>query len=160
VHEGGIAAPLIVSWPGHLSPRLTHEQGHLIDLMPTFLEAAGVSYPREFEGNTILPMEGRSLFPVLRGGTRPETIYGWQHEGNRALRQGDWKLVSRLPGEWELYNMRTDRLEANDLALQMPQRVAAMSSLYEQWAARVGVPEWRGRQTPVGWEDPEERYGR
>jgi arylsulfatase len=160
VHEGGIAAPLIVSSPGHLSPRLTHEQGHLIDMMPTFLEAAGVSYPREYEGNAILPQVGRSLFPVVRGGTRPEAIYGWEHEGNRALRQGEWKLVSRLPGEWELYNMRADRLEANDLAQQMPQRVAAMSALYQQWASRVGVPEWRGRQTPVGWADPEERYGR
>jgi arylsulfatase A-like enzyme len=160
VHEGGIAAPMIVSWPGHLSPRLTREQGHLIDLMPTFLEAAGASYPLEYEGNAITPLEGRSLFPVLRGGTRPETIYAWEHEGNRALRQGDWKLVSRLPGEWELYNMRTDRLETTDLAGQMPQRVTVMAAQWEQWANRTGVVPWRARQTPVGWEDPEERYGR
>jgi arylsulfatase len=160
VHEGGIASPLIVSWPGHLTPLLTHEPGHLIDLMPTFLEAAGASYPQTYEGNAIQPLEGRSLFPVLRGGTRPQAIYGWEHEGNRALRQGDWKIVSRLPGEWELYDLRADRLEANDLASQMPARVASLSALYEQWSARVGVPQWRGPQTPVGWENPAERYGR
>jgi arylsulfatase len=128
--------------------------------MPTFLEAAGAPYPQDYGANAILPLEGRSLFPVLRGGTRPPATYGWEHEGNRALRQGDWKIVSRLPGEWELYDMRADRLEANDLAQQMPARVAAMSALYQQWATRVGVPPWRGPQTPVGWENPAERYGR
>ena len=71
-----------------------------------------------------------------------------------------WKIVSRLPGEWELHDMRADRLEANDLADQMPSRVAALSGLYEQWSARVGVPPWRGPQTPVGWGNPAERYGR
>jgi arylsulfatase len=145
VHEGGIATPLIVSWPSRITTGITHEQGHIIDLMPTFLELAGV----EQEST----LEGASLLPILKGGTRPEAVYGWEHEGNRAVRQGDWKLVSRYPGEWELYDMKTDRLETNDLAEQMPEKVEALAALYEQWAERTGVKPWHGAQTPIGWED-------
>jgi arylsulfatase len=152
-HEGGIATPLIVSWPSRIGAGLTNEPGHIIDLMPTFLDVAGAAYPSAFKGRDIRPVEGRSLLPVLAGGTRPEAVYAWEHEGNRAIRQGDWKLVSRFPQAWELYNMGTDRLETDDLAARMPDRVAALSMLYEQWAARVGVKPWHGEQNPIGWPD-------
>jgi arylsulfatase len=154
VHEGGIAAPLIVSWPGRIVPGLTHEQGHVIDFMPTLLEVAGAPYPTQYKGNTIRPVEGRSLLPVLQGGTRPPVAYGWEHEGNRAVRDSDWKLVSRYPQSWELYDMREDRLETHDLAKAMPQKAADMAKLYGSWASRVGVKTWFGAQTPIGWKDP------
>jgi arylsulfatase len=160
VHEGGIATPFIVSWPGIVKPGLTHEQGHVIDLLPTFLDVAGAAYPARYRGRDLVPVEGRSLLPVLAGETRPEAIFGWEHEGNRALRQGDWKLVSALGGAWELYDMRRDRLETRDLARQIPERVAAMTTLYERWAGRTGVKPWTGEQTPIGWPDASRRYGR
>jgi arylsulfatase len=153
VHEGGIATPLIVSWPGRIVPGLTHEQGHVIDFMPTLLEIAGATYPTQYKGNTIRPVEGRSLTPVLLGGTRPTAVYGWEHEGNRALRDGDWKLVSRYPQSWELYNMQEDRLETRNLANEMPQQTSKMASQYATWASRVGVRSWVGAQTPIGWSD-------
>jgi arylsulfatase A-like enzyme len=98
-------------------------------------------------------MEGRSLIPVLEGGTRPSTVYAWEHEGNRAIRQGDWKLVSRLGSRWELYDMKADRLEAHDLAKDLPEKVAALAALYDAWAQRTGVKAWVGSQTPIGWDD-------
>jgi arylsulfatase A-like enzyme len=153
VHEGGISTPLIVWWPSRIKPAITSEQGHVIDLMPTLLQMAGAAYPTEFKGNQIQAEEGRSLIPVLAGGTRPETTYVWEHEGNRAIRQGDWKLVSRLPGAWELYDMKRDRTETHDLSKEQPDRVAALAALYEKEANRIGIKPFTGRQTPVGWED-------
>jgi arylsulfatase len=153
VHEGGIATPLIVSWPSRIEPNLTHETGHIIDIMPTFLELAGASYPDRYEDRPLQPLEGRSLLPVLQGGARSTAVYGWEHEGNRALRDGDWKLVSRFPGDWELYDMKNDRLETHDQAAEMPEKVDALSIQYEQWAQRTGIKPWHGAQTPIGWED-------
>jgi arylsulfatase A-like enzyme len=154
VHEGGIATPLIVSWPSKLKPTITHELGHVVDLMPTLLEVAGATYPSEVNRRAVVPVEGRSLLPVLAGGTRPEVVYGWEHEGNRAIRRGTWKLVSQFLRGWELYNMKSDRTETDDLASRMPDRVAAMSRLYDVWAARTGVKPWTGEQTEIGWPDP------
>jgi arylsulfatase A-like enzyme len=158
VHEGGIATPLIVSWPGRIAPGATQAQGHVIDLMPTLLALAGGTYPATYNGNAIRPVEGRSLIPVLQGGTRPQILYGWEHEGNRAVRDGDWKLVSRYPQTWELYDMRNDRLEVRDLAKDMPARVTTMSAQYQTWATRVGVKQWVGAQTPIGWPNPAAKY--
>ena len=98
-------------------------------------------------------MEGRSLTPVLAGAMRPEAAYVWEHEGNRAIRQGDWKLVSRLPGAWELYNLKTDRTETRDLSKEMPEKVTALAALYEKEAQRTGIKPFTGRQTPVGRVD-------
>jgi arylsulfatase len=153
VHEGGIATPLIVWWPARIKPAITHAPGHVIDLMPTLLELARGAYPTGHNGNRVQPMEGRSLVPLFDGGTRPEATYVWEHEGNRALRQGDWKLVSRLPGTWELYNLTADRLETRDLAKAMPEKLTALAALYDSEARRTGIKPWVGRQTPIGWED-------
>jgi arylsulfatase A-like enzyme len=153
VHEGGISTPLIVSWPSRIKPGIARDPGHIIDVMPTLLELAGSSYPAEYKGNHILPLEGRSLIPVLQGGSRPDTTYVWEHEGNRAIRQGDWKLVSRLPRAWELYNLKADRTETSDLSKTMPEKVEAMAALYEKEAQRVGIKPFAGRQTPVGRDD-------
>jgi len=144
---------MIVWWPGRARPAVTHEPGHVIDLLPTFLELAGGTYPAQYNGNAIVPVEGRSLVPVLQSGARPSAIYGWEHEGNRALRQGDWKIVSRYPATWELYDMKADRLETRDLAKERSEKVAELTALYDAWARRTGVKPWAGRQTPVGRED-------
>jgi len=153
VHEGGIATPLIVSWPGRIESAIVREPGHIIDIMPTLLELAGAEYPEELNGYPIQPVEGRSLVPLFVGESRPDAVYVWEHEGNRAIRDGDFKLVSSFGNDWELFDMRIDRLEAIDLSDEMPDTAAAMIERYEAEAARIGIQPWRGRQTAIGWPD-------
>src|SRR5690606_14698921 len=114
------------------APARVDAPGHVVDILPTLLDVAGAAYPAEYDGRSVQPLEGRSLLPLfVPGGTRPDAVYGWEHEGNRAVRDGDWKLVSRHGGSWELFNLADDRLEASDLAATMPDRVAAMTAQYE-----------------------------
>jgi arylsulfatase len=145
VHEGGIATPLIARWPARIRQggTLTPQVGHLVDLMATCCDVAGAAYPKTYNGKEIIPLEGRSLAPIFDGRERPphETIC-WEHEGNRAIRQGKWKLVSRHPGGWELYDMEADRTELANLAAKEPQRVQQMIAAYDAWAARCGVVPW------------------
>jgi arylsulfatase len=142
VHEGGISTPLIARWPagGVKGNRLHSQVGHVIDLMPTILEATGTEAPKTYQGKPIQPIEGTSLLPALRGKvfTRPKPIF-WEHIGNRAVRDGDWKLVARRKGPWELYNLKEDRCEINNLAATQPEKAAAMQSLYNAWAQRANV---------------------
>ena len=145
VHEGGIATPLIVHWPAVMrqANRVTHQVGHIIDILPTCLEAAGVEYPTSFQEHSILPAEGTSLLPVLRGGSRPgHGFLCWEHEGNRAVREGKWKLVAGFRQDWELYDLETDRTETRDLASKFPDRVRRLADLYEEWAKRNQVVSW------------------
>jgi len=144
-HEGGIAVPLIVHWPAGIGApdRWVRQPAHVMDVMPTLLEAAGARYPAARDGHELPPLEGRSLLPAIRGERLPERVLGFDHQGARALRQGDWKLVrgKRMPCEirWELYNLAEDRCELTDLAASEPARVQAMSAAWEAWARRVGV---------------------
>jgi len=157
VHEGGIATPFIIHWPRlNAAPNLISTPAHLIDVMATCVDVAGCTYPSERRGRPIPPMEGVSLKPALRGEGLPERTLFWEHEGNRAVRQGPWKLVSLLRGtgharmvlptdvdeSWHLYNLETDRTESVNLAEEFPERVAEMRSQYEAWAERVGVGAW------------------
>ncbi|HKJ66545.1 MAG TPA: sulfatase-like hydrolase/transferase, partial [bacterium] len=147
VHEGGIATPGIVHWPDGLEYRgISHEMSHVIDVMPTLLEIAGLEYPEFFHGNTITPPEGKSLVPIFRTGSRTgHQTMGWEHEGNRAFRKGHWKLVWRgrfREGPWELYNLADDRTEMNNLANEYPEKVNELKAGYNAWAERVGVTEW------------------
>ena len=148
VHEGGISTPLIAHWPAQIKSRgkLRHQPGHLIDIMATCVDVSLAEYPSQYKGNSITPMEGRSLAPAF--GNKPigrEAIY-WEHEGNRAVRQGKWKLVSRHPGEWELYDLEADRTELNDLAQKHPEKLTELKLLYESWAERCGVRPWPARK--------------
>jgi arylsulfatase A-like enzyme len=144
VHEGGIATPLIVSWPAVIKKSaLTPQPGHVIDLMATCLDVAGAEYPKTFGGKDVTPLEGKSLRPIFEGKTRPghEAIF-WEHEGNRAVRQGKWKLVARHKADWELYDLEADRTELTNLAAKNPEKVKEMAGLYDAWAKRGGVEPW------------------
>ena len=145
VHEGGIATPLIVRWPEVIRDGggLTHQVGHVIDVMPTCLQAAKIVYPKLFQGLKLLPSEGKSLIPIFRGQTRQQSVHFWEHEGNRAVRDGKWKLVSRHRGTWELYDVETDRTELNDLAAKFPVIVQDLARSYQAWAKRCNVEQWK-----------------
>ncbi len=154
VHEGGISTPLIAHWPeGFGGGRVMHEPAHVVDLLPTILEAAGLSYPAEREGEALLPLDGESLLPLLRGAEwqRQAPLY-WEHEGNAAIRQGRWKLVRRYGGPWELYNMEEDRTELNDLASRNKPKADALEGEYRAWAEEVGVLDWELLQRALGKE--------
>jgi arylsulfatase A-like enzyme len=146
VHEGGISTPLIAYWPSTIKQKntLTRQPGHVIDIMATCADVGGATYPKTFQGKDIKPLEGKSLLPVFKGAQRKghDAIF-WEHEGNRAVRSGKWKLVSKYPDKWELYDIEADRTEMKDLAPTEQARVKVMTDLYEKWAARAGVVPWQ-----------------
>ncbi len=141
-YEGGIATPLIVRWPGVVEPgAITHQVGHVVDFMPTLVELAGAAYPAEHGGEAVPPPEGKSLVPILQGRQRePHATLCWALFGNRAVRQGDWKLVwGASDRRWELYNLAADRTETEDLAARHPKRVTTMAATWNRWAQRCEV---------------------
>ncbi|MGI4758068.1 MAG: arylsulfatase [Janthinobacterium lividum] len=153
-HEGGISSPLVAHWPGGIRGRgtITHQLGHEIDIMATCLEVSGTAYPAQSKAHTTPPpLEGRSLLPVFRGGSVSNRgMLFWEHEGNCAVRDGKWKLVSAWPETWELYDMDTDRTELHNLADTYPEQVVRLGTAYRTWAARVGAQPWPMPQTPPG----------
>ena len=144
IHEGGISTPLIAYWPAGIKAKnkLSNAVGHVIDLMPTFLELAGAEYPRTFRGRPLTPLVGRSLVPALQGDRQASRTLAWEHEGNRGIRVGNWKLVAVFKGEWELYNLAADRTETNNLAARMPDKVKELAGQWQSWADGVGVVPW------------------
>ncbi|HWE02189.1 MAG TPA: sulfatase-like hydrolase/transferase [Tepidisphaeraceae bacterium] len=145
VHEGGISTPLIAHWPDKITRKnqIENQPGHLIDLMATCVDLAGARYPKELNGQDITPMEGVSLAPAFAGKALPERDIFWEHEGNRAVREGKWKLVAKFPaGRWELYDMDADRTEMHDLAGAEPGRVADLKRKWETWAQRTHALPW------------------
>ena len=136
VHEGGISTPLIVHWPEGIAARgqLRRDVGHVIDLVPTILELAGGQTPERRPGDIVPPLPGQSLVPAFAqdGSVAREFLY-WNHSGNRAIRVGDWKLVSAgRDGTWELYDLRTDRAESDDLAAKYPEKVRELAERWTQ----------------------------
>jgi arylsulfatase A-like enzyme len=133
-HEGGISSPLIVHWPEGLKTKpgsITRQPGHLIDLLATFIDLSGAKYPKQVGARTIDPIEGKSLLPIFQGEERKghENLY-FHYGTDRALRQGQWKLVSAKAGKWELYDLANDRTELNDLSSKYSDRVKKMSTLW------------------------------
>ncbi|MDB6125207.1 MAG: atsA 17 [Pedosphaera sp.] len=144
VHEGGISTPLIVHWPAGIPAKqhgkLQSQPGHLIDIMATCVDVSGVTYPKEFHDQKIKPMEGVTLQPALNGKSlkRKNPIF-WEHEGNRAVRDGKWKIVAKSDQAWELYDMEKDRTETCDLAQKNPKKVQELATAWDSWAARADV---------------------
>lgn len=141
-HEGGIATPLIAHWPAGIAARgkLRGQVGHIIDIMPTCVDVSGAKYPANFNGQVILPMEGRSLVPTFDDKPLERDAIYWEHEGNAAIRVGDWKLV-RLGdnGAWELYNIKADRTELHNLATEKPALAKELAAKWDAWAERTNV---------------------
>jgi len=132
-HEGGISSPMIVNWPKGIQARgeLRHTTGHFIDVAPTILDIAGVDVSPP-EAGPVLP--GRSLVPLFqKNETWGERTLFWAHSGNRAIRQGDWKAVTRRDNgdRWELYNIANDRAEKNDLASAEPKRLDRLAATWD-----------------------------
>lgn len=162
VHEGGIRTPFIAHWPAAIPKSLqgsvVDEIGHVMDVMATCLDVAGIEYPQEYEGNAILPLEGKSLAATMRGAQREgHAALFWEHEGNRAVRRGRWKLVSYFSdwgttlsldevtwasNEWELYDMERDPVELANVAQAHPDVVRDMSAMYWDWARSHFVEPW------------------
>ena len=156
VHEGGISTPLIVHWPDKIKEggEFRAVPAHLIDIMATCVDVSGASYPQSYREQVIQPMEGRSLVPAFHNmPLEREAIY-WEHEGNRAVRMGKWKLVSKVSkrnsfiwdkthelslDHWELFDMEKDRTEMHDLAAEHPDLVRKMADMWMTWAARTGT---------------------
>lgn len=152
-YEGGIATPCIVRWPAAIKHpgEMNATPGDIIDFMPTFLELSGASYPKLANGKPILPMAGRSLLPVLKEQTLPERPLFFEHEGNRAVREGRWKLVALGNGPWELYDFTNDRSEMHNVAAQQPEVVARLAKAWDDWASRSLV-----RRSKSGVTQPDE----
>lgn len=140
-HEGGISAPCVVHWPDGIAARneLRHQPAHLIDLMPTFVEVAGAVYPTEFKGNQIQPMPGQSLVRSFNSDEINQRTLYWEHEGNRAIRDGDWKLVGSRNQPWELYQIANDRTELNNVIDEHPDVAMSLQSRWDRWANDINV---------------------
>jgi arylsulfatase A-like enzyme len=147
VHEGGISTPLIAHWPAQIQPaqikpaqiqssgELRTQPGHLIDIMATCADVAGAAYPSD-----ATPLEGVSLVPAFENQPLDREAIYWEHEGNRAVRVGDWKAVAKgFQGAWELYDISKDRIERNNLADQFPEKLEELASLWNAYAERCNV---------------------
>ena len=143
VHEGGIATPWIVHWPRGISARgeLRHQPVHVVDVVPTALELVGVQLPREHDGAPVPPLHGRSFVKSLARPVAPPArdALWWCHEGHRAVRVGDMKLVAVKQQPWELYDLATDRCETQDLAAARPEQVAALDAEWSRIADECRV---------------------
>ena len=146
-HEGGISTPLIVSWPDGIAARgeWRRTPGHVVDLVPTLLGLAGIRAPHESGGAEVPPKPGKDLASVFAEDKRIERdSLWWFHDGHRAIRIADWKLVAAKDEPWELYDLSKDRAEANDLSSAETQRVSAMQSEWDRQldeARRLAIGE-------------------
>jgi arylsulfatase len=142
--EGGIRTPFIVSWPKGIKARgqWTDQVGCIMDFMPTFLDLAKHDYPSTYAGNTLVPLSGKSLVPALTGGApEPREIF-FEHEGNKAVIDGEWKLVATYDQSWRLHHLPDDPSELKDLSKVEPERFKAMCVAWADWANRTGVRQW------------------
>ena len=157
-HEGGISCPLIIAWGDNIKDKGKIHRGTycIMDLMPTFIEISGSKYPERYHDMDIIPLEGTSMLQSITDNNyleKSRTLF-WEHEGNRAVRSGKWKLVSEYPGswskirtyskngQWELYDMSVDRTETTDLSQMYPEVVDSLMSEWENWADRISVRPW------------------
>ncbi|UOQ86949.1 arylsulfatase [Gracilibacillus salinarum] len=140
-HEGGISTPLIAHWPKRLEREgeIDHRPGHFIDFMATFVEISGATYPDNYNGHEILPMEGESLVSVFDGKSCQVRTLCFEHEQHCGVRKGKWKLSKVRERDWELYDMENDRTELYNLKDQYPELVVEMIEIWNEWAKRTDV---------------------
>jgi len=148
IAQGGIQVPAVIKLPGEMVNQgaRTNQLTHVVDLMPTFLSVAGVTYPDTFHGEQIVPLQGESLMPALTGDSPASSDareFGWSAYGMDAYRRGDWKAL-RLPepygsGDWQLYNLAADPGEMRDLASEFPKIVKELAAAWERYAEANGV---------------------
>jgi arylsulfatase A-like enzyme len=156
-HEGGISTPLIMHWPKKIKAKgkITDQVGHVIDLMPTILDVAGAEYPLEYDEKRIHPAQGKSLVNCIDGESFSREPLFFEHEANRAVIKGKWKLVSigtrnePYEGEWELFDLSVDRTETNNLVDQQPEIAKELQLLWENWANENHVYPLNG----MNWGD-------
>ncbi|MBQ3632452.1 MAG: sulfatase-like hydrolase/transferase [Prevotella sp.] len=145
--HGGTATPAIIHWPAGISHdkegTINREPCHFLDIMPTCIELAGAEYPTSYNGHAIKPLcdEGRSILPLLQGEGvwQGERVLFWEHEGGRAVRKGDWRLTALSGAGWQLFNLKTDYSETNNVAAEYPDKVRELKTLWNQWAKSVGL---------------------
>ena len=138
-HNGGICTPFIARWPKTITPgTMTDQPGHIVDIMATFVDIAGINYNTLTKNNgaPVPPMDGTSLLPIFEGGSRPApNFWGFEYgQSEFGLIQGDWKLVAFSSSPWRLFNLKEDRTETNNLRWQYPDKVIELAALYDQWA--------------------------
>lgn len=141
-HEGGIATPLIAHWPAGIAAKneLRKQPAHLIDIMTTCIDVAGAATLSELNGKPLTPLEGRSLVPAFSNKPIERNGLYWEHEGNAAARDGDWKLVRKgRAGNWELYDLSKDRTEQKNLAMEQPVQAQKLIAMWDAWATRAQV---------------------
>ena len=144
VHEGGISTPLIAHWPAQIKKSLVAQEAcHVVDVLPTILEASGSTYLNELDGHAIQSAQGESLMNLLKSKDwrRSQPIH-FEHEGNCAIRFENFKLVKQHGFAWELYDMDVDRTELNNLAGSNHPLEQELLKQYEDWAAKTGVLDW------------------
>lgn len=148
-HEGGITSPAIVHWPKGLTTKpgsITHQPAHLIDVMPSVVELGHATYPKADHQGEVLPMQGASLVPILKGQEREPYTMHFRFSTNRAVRVGDMKLVSFHQSPWELYDLSKDRTELNNLAKDKPALVKELSGKWMHWAEHTNLMNPKERQ--------------
>jgi arylsulfatase A-like enzyme len=152
VHEGGISTPLIVHWPKGIKAKneFRNQPSHLIDIMATCIDVAGTQYPETFHNNSITPMEGISLTTAFKNKELENRPIFWEHEGNKAVRYGNFKLVAMYKEgseyDWELYNLESDRSETVNLIAAVPEKAKELEIMWKTWAKKAGVLTWSERQ--------------
>lgn len=152
-HEGGIATPLIVHWPKGISTttKVTQQQGHVIDIMPTLIEVSGAKYPKKINNISIYPAQGSSFLKALKGEETSRAPMFFEHNGNRAVIKGNWKLVSEgiqkppYTKAWELYDLSQDRAEAHNLIDKNTEKTKTLENLWNSWAEDNNVLPINGK---------------
>jgi len=157
-HLGGIASPLIVHSPKSIDLKpgvLISDPAHIIDILPTILDATGVDFPTEFQDKQTMAPSGTSLMPVILGNKLTSRPLFWEHEGNRAIRSGDWKAVAEgVKGDWELYDLSKDPFEQQNLGAQHPERLQELIAQFDNWAEEVGASPLHHE----GWKQRIDKY--